>query len=34
MEREQMEEIHIDGVEQGYNMRYEQEKKMKHGKDV
>jgi hypothetical protein len=30
MEREQMNEIHIDGIEQGYNMRYEQEKKMKH----
>jgi hypothetical protein len=26
IEREQMEEIHIDGVEQGYNMRYQQEK--------
>jgi hypothetical protein len=26
MEREQMEEIHTDGVEQGYNMRYQQEK--------
>jgi hypothetical protein len=26
MEREQMEEIHTDGFEQGYNMRYQQEK--------
>ena len=34
MEKEQMNEIHLDGIEQGYNMRYEQEKKMKHGKDV
>jgi hypothetical protein len=34
MEREQIEEIHTDGVEQGYNMRYQQEKKMNHGKDV
>jgi hypothetical protein len=29
MEKEQMNEIHIDGIEQGYNMRYQQEKKMK-----
>jgi len=34
MERQQIEEIHTDGVEQGYNMRYQQEKKMNHGKDV
>jgi len=34
MEREQMNEIHIDGIEQGYNMRYQQEKKMQDGKDV
>ena len=34
MEREQIEEIHTDGVEQGYNMRYQQEKKTNHGKDV
>jgi len=29
MESEQMNEIHLDGIEQGYNMRYEQEKKAK-----
>lgn len=29
MEKEQMNEIHLDGIEQGYNMRYEQEKKGK-----
>jgi hypothetical protein len=34
MEKEQMNEIHLDGIEQGYNMRYEQEKKMQDGKDV
>jgi len=26
MEKEQMNEIHLDGIEQGYNMRYQQEK--------
>jgi hypothetical protein len=34
MEKEQMNEIHLDGIEQGYNMRYQQEKKMQDDKDV
>jgi hypothetical protein len=34
IDREFIEEIHVDGVEQGYNMRYQQEKKMQDDKDV